>query len=203
MKYYALAQDLPAGTFPGNLDAILVDKLYPSAFENGYNVYPWYARKPDDISTVFNDRMNLLINSVNRKFELARISSEIFVCSTRFLRACKDLNVKIIDHEKIETKFPKAKTPPHEYNAIIFKKFDIEFAANKQSALIYRNNRARRIKKLLVSDEFKEHLFIFKNMEGTSDTLICSETFRSHIQKLEGVEFIDVETAEWPRVKAI
>jgi len=116
--------------------------------------------------------MNLLINSVNRKFELARISSEIFVCSTRFLRACKDLNVKIIDHEKIETKFPNEKTPPHEYNAIIFKKFDIECAANKQSALIYRSNRARRIKKLLVSNEFKEHLFIFKNMEGSSNTLI-------------------------------
>ncbi len=204
MTYYAIAQDLPAGTFPGNLAALLVDKLYPNAHENGYDVYPWYARERYDSNPVFNDRMILKIEHQHRLSEISRISSDIFIVGNRVLDKCHELNVEMIDHQETDVLLPSGAILKGEYSAAIFRTIDVEEAADASSQLIYRNGHARRIKSLQVKNRFDKDLFAFRRMEGTSQALICSEAFRSVLENCaSGIKFVDIRNAEWPRIKIV
>jgi hypothetical protein len=92
----------------------------------------------------------------------------------------------------------------NEFSAVIFNEIDISLAADESSQLIYNYGKPCRIKKLIIRNEFPSHLFKFKNMHSSSNTLICSEEFRSMVDdNLKGVGFLDIESTEWPRVKII
>lgn len=90
-------------------------------------------------------------------------------------------------------------------DAINFHETSLSSVASEENQMAYsKYGESRRIKKLRVKSSFKEHLFRIENMEGSSNTLICSEDFCAYVgDSLSGVEFVDTTDAEWPRIKPI
>jgi hypothetical protein len=204
MNYYALSQANPAGCPSYFLEATLLDKFYPNNTYVAHGYFPWYARQKNDRSPVFNDSMVLASQEASHPYDIIRISMDIYIASEKFVSTCKKLNVKFVDSRKISIiNKAGAIISKGEYSAIIFNPTEISTIANASSELIYKHNNPCRIKKLEILETFSEHLFTIKNMQGSSNTLLCSELFRSTTHNhLERVEFIDIANLEWPRIKS-
>ncbi|MCR1005065.1 MULTISPECIES: hypothetical protein [Stenotrophomonas] len=206
MNYYALCQAKPPGCPSCDLDAQLHDRFYPFHPAVSYGRFPWYARARTDTARVFTDTMVLVGPEASHSQDIIRICSHLYIASRKFLAACLKFDVKMVDFRDIPHISEKGwTTSKSEYSAIIFHETSLSSVASEENQMAYsKYGESRRIKKLRVKSSFKEHLFRIENMEGSSNTLICSEDFRAYVgDSLSGVEFVDTTDAEWPRIKPI
>jgi hypothetical protein len=211
MKYYALSQAGGSGCPVGLIDADLQNtdqihkKQYYNIDEKGNYASPWYSRKQGDTTPVFTKNMTLTTSDEYYNFDIRRVSSGVYIASQKFIESCKKLNSAIVDCQDIKIINENGYfTSNKEYGAIIFREIEILTSIDESSQLIYEYEKPCRIKKLKLSPQFESDIFIFKNMRGSSKTLLCSEKFLSSLNNtLDGVEFIDIAHAEWPRVKPV
>ncbi|MBA0329110.1 hypothetical protein D7U76_13105 [Stenotrophomonas maltophilia] len=206
MNYYALCQAKPPGCPSCDLDAQLHDRFYPFHPAVSYGRFPWYARARTDTARVFTDTMVLVGPEASHSQDIIRICSHLYIASRKFLAACLKFDVKMVDFRDIPHISEKGwTTSKSEYSAIIFHETCLSSVASEENQMAYsKYGESRRIKKLRVKSSFNEHLFRLEKMEGSSNTLICSEAFRAYVgDSLSGVEFVDTTDAEWPRIKPI
>lgn len=108
------------------------------------------------------------------------------------------------DYAPIEVCSRKRKSiAEREYYAAVFKYKEIPDVADEGSSFVKDEyERIIRIRSLQVKRDFTEHIFRFRGMAGSSDTLICSEDFYQMAMdsKMKGVNFIPLAGAVWPSV---
>jgi hypothetical protein len=206
MKHFAVSQANPAGSPSYYLPARLYDRSHLQYSDVPYGHLPWYKRKRTDSELVFNDTMILVSNEASHPYDIIRISPHIYVASKKFFSACIKLNVKMIDHRKIDVSTSNGKSLfKGEHHAIIFNETEILSVADEKSQFVKNKyDEPCRVKNLQIKPTLREHLFRLENMEGSSNTLICSDHFRSAVNdKLERINFFGIRDLEWPKIKPI
>ncbi|MDF3086581.1 imm11 family protein [Burkholderia sola] len=208
MKYYVLSQRAAPGCPVGMLNGALYDKYYQDSTNVDVGYFPWYANPSrGKAHEKFPDGVVFITKDGRYDFDVRGDLGFYYLMSDRFCTVVSELNVPMVDVVPIEI-LSLAGEPASRagYCVGIFPSFQPEDVGSGESKFVNgKFGGIARIRKLVVSDDFACHIFKLSGMEGSSNSLLCSEDFRDEALRrgIKGVEFLDVESVDWPAVKPV
>ncbi|WP_431824466.1 hypothetical protein [Burkholderia sp. F1] len=209
VKYYALSRKNAPGCPIGMLNGALYDKYYPDtqAVEAGY--FPWYANPSKGRAhEKFPSGLVFITQDTGYDFDARGDLGFYYLVSEKFNNLVSQFGVSIVDASPVAICSPAGEAIAGNcYHAAVFQDFPPETVANQHESQFVRGKfgGVSRIRKLVVNEGFSSHLFKVTGMEGSSNTLICSEVFRDAAIEsgVKGIEFLDASAADWPAVSPI
>lgn len=209
MKYYALSQKKAPGCPIGMLGGALYDKYYPDvkAIEVGY--FPWYANPSrGKAHEKFPPGLVFISKDGGYNFDIRGDLNFYYIISDKFKSLISRFEVEAVDVTPISICSQAGeKISEKHYYAAVFQSFSPEMVSDDGESQFVRGKFGgiSRIKRLVVREDFSCHIFKLNDMEGSSNTLICSEQFRDAAMEIgiEGVDFLDAAAIDWPTVKPI
>ncbi|WP_143331058.1 hypothetical protein [Burkholderia aenigmatica] len=208
MKYYVLSQRSAPGCPVGMLNGALYDRYYPDARRVEVGYFPWYAnpsrRKAHE---PFPDGVVFITEEARCDFDVRSDLGFYYLISERFGATLSALSVPMVDVAPVEIlSLAGERVSGSGYCVSIFPSFQPEEVdAGESSFVTGKFGGIERIRKLVVSSDFSCPVFKLAGMVGSSNSLICSGDFRDEAIRrgIEGVEFLDVESVDWPAVKPV
>jgi len=191
------------------LGGALYDKYYSETkgVEVGY--FPWYANPSrGKAHEKFPEGLVFITKDKRYDFDVRSDLNFYYLISDKFNILISKFDVPMVDVAPIEVRSTKGGAVSEgKYHAAVFPSFDPEAVANNTESQFVNGKFGgiARIKKLTVNDNFLCHIFKLKDMEGSSNTLICSEAFRDAAIALgvSGIDFFDAASVDWPTIKPI
>ncbi|MEN2474770.1 imm11 family protein [Burkholderia sp. GS2Y] len=190
------------------LNGALYDQYYQDPKSVGVGYFPWYANPSRGRAhEKFPDRV-VFITEVDRyDFDVRGDLGFHYLISERFCAVISELSVPMVDVAPVEIlSLAGEPASPAGYCVAIFPSFQPEEVDGGESKFVNgKFGGIARIRKLVVSDDFSCHIFKLIGMERSSNSLICSEDFRDEAVRrgIKGVEFLDVESIDWPGGKPV